>query len=121
MKVNQEKNQPFFTAEVKGLAAAAKTGAIGTPHVMGSGSGRGKAFLLMGFAEGRKPAGGYWEIFARQLAGMHQAPVSDFILGGRFGSAQDNYIGASRQICCTEICGRAYLSSVKRAVREYAL
>ena len=53
MKSNKKENASFFTAEASGLAAIAKTGAIGTPHVLGGGVDKstGRAFLLMGFIE----------------------------------------------------------------------
>lgn len=101
LKRNSEKNAPFFTAEALGLAAIAKTGAIGTPRVFGVGldgaNGARRSFLLMEYLEGKKAVRDYWEVFARQLAAMHQAETGGFVPGGTYGFAQDNYIGAGSQ------------------------
>lgn len=100
LKANRKECMPFFTAEAMGLAAIASTGAIGTPQVlcMGEDCGNmGGAFLLMEFLEGRSRVPDFWEAFAHQLAGMHQAGTGAFVTGGAFGFLQDNYIGAGAQ------------------------
>lgn len=100
MKSNAVKNAAFFTAEAIGLHAIAKTGCIGTPRILCSGTetgGNGYSFLLLEWIEGRRPVSDYWEIFARQLANMHRASAKDFVPNGRYGFIQDNYIGAREQ------------------------
>ena len=51
LKMNKEKNAPFFAAEALGLWAIQETGAIGTPQVFGIGKdsigGQRRSFLLM--------------------------------------------------------------------------
>lgn len=100
MKENRMKSASFFMAEAAGLAAIAETGTIRTPRVLGAGTdedGAGPSFLLMEWIEGKGRAKDYWEVFARQLAAMHRAGTENFTVGGRFGFAGDNYIGASGQ------------------------
>ena len=69
LKMNIEKNAPFFAAEALGLWAIQETGAIGTPHVFGIGKdsigGQRRSFLLMEYMEGKKPVRDSWEIFGR--------------------------------------------------------
>lgn len=101
MKTNTKENQSFFTAESTGLAAIAQTKAIGTPRLLCTGTDEqnsGNAFLLMEFIEHGGQVRDYWEIFAHQLAAMHQADTSGFVAGKTYGFAEDNYIGARRQI-----------------------
>lgn len=101
MKSNARENVSFFTAEAEGLAAIAQTGAICTPHILGVGTDTGRggySFLLMEFIESGHRTADYWEIFAHQLAAMHQAPADELVPGGRYGFAQDNYIGARQQV-----------------------
>lgn len=100
MKTNTIKNAAFFTAEALGLQAIAQTGCIGTPRILGSGTQAGAdrySFLLLEWIEGRRPVSDYWEVFAHQLARMHQAPTGDFVPGGTYGFLQDNFIGAGKQ------------------------
>ncbi len=101
LKMNKEKNAPFFAAEALGLWAIQETGAIGTPQVFGIGKGsiggQRRSFLLMEYMEGKKPVRDSWEIFGRQLAAMHRAKTGRFAPGGTFGFVQDNYIGAGSQ------------------------
>ena len=89
LKMNTEKNAPFFAAEALGLWAIQETGAIGTPHVFGVGKdsigGQRRSFLLMEYMEGKKPVRDSWEIFGRQLAAMHRAKTGRFAPGGRLG------------------------------------
>lgn len=101
MKTNAKDNLPFFRTEAAGLDALRKTGAIGVPQVLGIGTQEGSggySFLLMEFIGAKERRSDYWEVFARQLAGMHQAPTADLVPDGVYGFGQDNYIGASRQV-----------------------
>lgn len=101
MKSNTIDNEPLFTAEAAGINAIAQTGTIHTPHILCSGTERGTSnfsFLLMEFIEGGRQVKNYWEIFARQLAAMHQAAAADFVFGGNYGFVSDNYIGSGKQL-----------------------
>lgn len=101
MKSNTKKNLSFFTAEAAGLEAIARTGAVGTPRLLCSGTDESKggfSFLLMEWIGGGSRLACYWETFAHQLAMMHQAPAEEFVFGGRYGFYQDNYIGAGPQV-----------------------
>lgn len=101
MKSNTLKNAAFFTAEAAGLSAIAQTGAVRTPQVLCSGidvSRGGFSFLLLEYIESLNRAADYWEIFAHELAKMHRADTRVFVSGGRYGFANDNYIGAGEQI-----------------------
>lgn len=100
MKCNAKKNLSFFTAEAAGLSAIAKTGAIGTPRVLCSGTDQedgGCSFLLLEFITGAKAVKNYWETFACELAVMHKAETAGLVPGGSYGFAKDNYIGAGKQ------------------------
>ncbi len=100
MKSNRKENLSFFQTEVSGLNALAQTGAIGTPEILCTGTdeeGAGKSFLMLGFIEPRQRIPDYWAVFARELAAMHQAETADFVSGGKFGFAADNYIGSGTQ------------------------
>ena len=96
MKSNRKFGAEFFAAEAAGIAAIARTGAIGTPGVLGCGADNGRAFLLLEYIESGRKVSGYWEIFGRQLAQIHNADTSEFVTGYGFGG--DNYIGYNRQI-----------------------
>lgn len=99
MKSNRRKSPSFFLREAEGLAAITETGAISTPQVFGCGTGEhGEAFLLLEFVEGRRPRSHYQEILAQQLAQMHQAGTEKLVVGGTYGFAQNNYIGANPQM-----------------------
>ena len=83
MKANAKENAPFFTAEAAGISAIAKTGTIGTPEILCTGTDNGEevgySFLLLGFIESGKKRADYWEVFAQNLAAMHNADTSVFI------------------------------------------
>lgn len=101
MKSNTKDNAPMFIAEATGLNAIAQTGAIGTPRILCSGTDEGKSgcsFLLLEFIRGKGRIADYWETFAHQLADMYRAAAKDFVDGGIYGFACDNYIGARNQI-----------------------
>lgn len=101
MKSNTKENIPLFTAEAAGLAAIARTKAIGTPRILGIGTDEGKggySFLLLEFTSGQNSSRNYWEDFAGQLAAMHRAPTAGLVSGGKYGFGSDNFIGRRRQI-----------------------
>lgn len=104
MKANRKENTSFFAAEAAGLAAIAQTGTIGTPRILCRGTDEdrnGCSFLLLEYVEGRKRIADYWETFAYELAAMHKADTVDFVTGGRFGFASDNFIGSGSRKCGT--------------------
>ncbi len=92
MKSNSVSRLPFFTAEIRGLEAIKKTGAIGTPEVLAVGTDSGVgAFLLLRFIESGPRIAEYWETFGRELAAMHQVKQESY------GFEEDNFIGATPQ------------------------
>lgn len=100
MKSNTKENAPFFAAEAVGLSAIAKTGAIGTPRILGSGTDGdkpGRSFLILEFIRGKDRIPDYWETFAYQLAAMHRAGTAGFTGGEKYGFVCDNYIGEGSQ------------------------
>ncbi|WP_296325634.1 fructosamine kinase family protein [Treponema sp. UBA3813] len=109
MKANAKENAAFFTAEAACLSAIAETGAIGTPHLLCTGTDDGEevgySFLLMNFIESGKKRADYFETFARELATMHKADTKSFLplesaenAGTKqFGFFQNNFIGARPQ------------------------
>lgn len=101
MKTNIREDVSFFTAEAAGLDAIARTGTIGTPHILGCGTDAGRmgnSFLLLEFMDGKKRVSDYWETLGHQLAEMHRAKTADYVHGGKYGFVHDNYIGAGDQI-----------------------
>ncbi len=103
MKANAKQNAAFFTAEAAGLTAIEKTGAIGTPDILCTGTDTGEdvgySFLLLKFIKGGKQQKNYWQTFAQNLAAMHKADTSVYFdNNGKFGFFQDNFIGARPQI-----------------------
>ncbi|MBO6219772.1 MAG: fructosamine kinase family protein [Treponema sp.] len=109
MKANAKENAAFFTAEAACLSAIAETGAIGTPHLLCTGTDDGEevgySFLLMDFIESGKKRADYFETFARELAAMHKAVTESFLSlesaenagTKQFGFFQNNFIGARTQ------------------------
>ena len=114
MKANAKQNAAFFTAEAAGLSAIAKTGTIGTPEILCTGTDDGEdvgySFLLLKYIDGGKKRADYWETLARNLAAMHNADTSGFFdyeveepshshsqPQPQFGFFQDNFIGARPQ------------------------
>ncbi len=101
MKSNTKDNLSFFTAEAAGLAAVARTKAIGTPRILGVGTDAGRggyAFLLLEFISGKSRNRNYWEDFAGRLAAMHRAPTAGLVSDGKYGFDSHNYIGRRRQM-----------------------
>ena len=93
MKSNTACALSNFEAEAAGLDAIKKTGAIGVPAVLALGTDGGRSFLLLEYISGAARVPGYWETFARELAGMHRAEM-----GTKFGFETDNFIGSRKQI-----------------------
>ncbi len=101
MKSNTKENLSFFDAEAEGLAAIARTKAIGTPHILGVGTNNDRAgysFLLLEFISGKSRNRNYWEDFAGKLSDMHRASTAGLVSNGKYGFDSDNYIGRRRQV-----------------------
>ena len=101
MKRNKKENFSFFETEAAGIHAISKTGAIGTPHILGYGTDDeqgGCSFLLLEFIYGGKRTAKYWETLGYQLADMHKADTANYVSAGKYGFFCDNYIGARSQI-----------------------
>lgn len=101
IKTYNRRDASFFEAEVTGLEAIARTGAIGTPRIFGCGINAdktGESFLLLEFLHGGKRIPDYWETLGHQLADMHRAETGDYVSGGKYGFFCDNYIGEGTQI-----------------------
>lgn len=101
MKKNRRENLSFFTAEAAGLYAIAKTGAIGTPRILCSGTEEergGSSFLLLEYVAGKSRVSHYWETLGHQLAHMHRSSSDGFVTDGKYGFTSDNYIGRTRQV-----------------------
>lgn len=101
MKANAKENADFFTAEAAGLSAIEKTGTIGTPQVLCSGTDDGEevgySFLLLRYVKSAKARNDYFEVLGRSLAAMHNADTSPFLPEKKFGFFQDNFIGKRKQ------------------------
>lgn len=101
MKSNTKENLSFFNAEAAGLAAIARTKAIGTPNILGVGNDNdrgGYSFLLLEFISGKSRIRNYWKDFARQLSDMHRASTAGLVSNGKYGFDSDNFIGRRRQV-----------------------
>lgn len=101
MKTNGGKDASFFAAEAAGLCAIARTGAVGTPRILGFGAdagSMGRSFLLLEFVSAKRKVSDYWETLGRELAAVHRADTKDMAPDGKFGFDNDNYIGMRQQI-----------------------
>lgn len=95
MKANSVSSLANFKAEAAGLEEIRNTGAIRVPDVLGTGTDNGFSFLLLSYIRGGRKVKDYWETFAAELAAMHRAGAA---VSGEYGFAQDNWIGARKQI-----------------------
>lgn len=100
MKSNAIGNLTYFTAEMQGLFAIAQTGAIQTPRILACGTDKERncSFLLLEQIHAGRRIGNYWETLGHQLAELHKSSTKDFVLDGKYGFLEDNYIGAGEQI-----------------------
>ena len=105
MKANAKENANFFTSEALALSAIESTKTIRTPKILCTGTDAGEqvgySFLFLEFIESKPKVKNYWELFAQELAAMHQAPTEKFISEKKFGFLQNNFIGARKQINIT--------------------
>ncbi len=81
----------MFTAESKGLELLKESQQINIPEVLHTGKSEKYSFLLLEFIPEGHKSQGFWEIFGRQLAGLHRISHSSF------GLDHDNYIGSIPQ------------------------
>ena len=81
VKENTVDNYGFFEAEEYGLRLIEKTRVIRTPKLLGKGIDRekGASFLMMEMAEPAPQRKDFWEVFGRELAGMHLADTSSLL------------------------------------------
>jgi len=77
----------MFACEYHALEKIYHTHTIRVPRPIAYHHSNGRAFLLMEFLQRGKPAPGFWDIFAEQLAGLHRISHS------QYGFDEDNYIG----------------------------
>ncbi|MBO7708834.1 MAG: fructosamine kinase family protein [Lachnospiraceae bacterium] len=97
LKENTRSNCGSFEAEKRGLAAIKQTDTVRVPEVIGAGVAGDSSYLMMEYLRAAAPKRDYWERFGRGLAGMHMAETSNWTPGGRYGFAEDNYIGSGKQ------------------------
>ena len=92
-KTSPGSNIDPFDSEASGLQALASTGTFRIPDVLAIAMLQtGKSVLVLEAIQESRRAPDYFEKFARQLAGLHRAPVGDL-----FGFETDNFIGATPQ------------------------
>lgn len=103
IKANKTENLRFFETENRGLDTLRHTETLSVPETIGLGldKQRNVSFLAMIYIERTHRISSYWEIFGRELAGLHRSETGTYTLQhrkkGRFGFVEDNYIGASPQ------------------------
>ncbi len=92
IKLNSSHKFPgMFDAEKAGLEILIKAGNIDIPIVFDVGEINNKAYLLLEYKAPAKPTENFWQLFGKQLAGLHKNTAS------KFGLANDNYIGSLPQ------------------------
>ncbi len=89
LKLNEVVKYPILLSEVIGLEAITETSTLRVPSVIAHGKTKSHSFLVLEYLE-LQPRGDARKL-GEQLASMHRF-TSD-----RFGLAQDNHIGATRQ------------------------
>ena len=87
MKSNTIGKLSAFVREWIGLAAIADTQTISVPVplAIGTDMDSGFSFLLMEYLPPARENGDYWEVFAKELAGLHRADPGGLVQNGRFG------------------------------------
>lgn len=98
VKALPERELPRLQAEAEGLAALAATGTIAVPavHSCGIDAASGQATLVMDGLALTPPDHGFGARFGEALGALHSTspPQGE----GRFGWANDNFIGATLQV-----------------------
>jgi len=91
IKINDAQRFPeMFSLEKLGLESLAQSKSFIIPEVLGVGTFKTKSYLLLDYIESGKPSVDFDEIFANNLAKMHQTTSA-------FGFQKDNYIGSLPQ------------------------
>lgn len=91
IKINDAQRFPeMFSLEKLGLESLAQSKSFITPEVLNVGTFKTKSYLLLEHIESGKPSVDFDEIFANNLAKMHQTTSA-------FGFQKDNYIGSLPQ------------------------
>ena len=85
LKENTRENADFFRAEMTGISAIRKTGAIRVPVILDTGIVENRSYLMMEYLDSAPRKRDYWERFGRELAAMHRADPSEWTPGGNYG------------------------------------
>lgn len=96
-KTNRESFLDNFKAEADGLTRLAAVEAIETPQPEVVGVAGDQAWLIMKWIDQRPPGKSFFRDFGARLAEMHRCT-----LGTRIGLDRDNFLGAAKQINCSE-------------------
>lgn len=92
LKLNRSAVYPdMFQKEFSGLQALCRTRAISVPRPLITGTYGEHIYLITEFIHKDKPTANFWEIFAQNLAKLHQCTRNTF------GFEEDNYIGTLPQ------------------------
>ena len=92
IKINSLSAFPgMFPAEKAGLEALKNSGSIDVPEVLGLGEWNDTAYLILEYIEEAPQKPHFWEVFARDLAALHQNSAA------QFGFEENNYIGSLPQ------------------------
>ncbi len=83
-----DKYPSMFDAELKGIEILAKTHTVKVPKIFVSGVSEPYSYLLMEYEQPAQHTNDYWELFAKQLARLHE------LKNNLFGLDHDNYIGS---------------------------
>ncbi len=91
-KLNHAQRYPgMFQAEAKGLELLQKSNSFQIPKVKATGEFQNQAYLVLEYIPKGATSSKFWEIFAKEIALLHQT-TQDY-----FGLDHDNYIGSLPQ------------------------
>ncbi|RAW03253.1 fructosamine kinase family protein [Pseudochryseolinea flava] len=88
----QSKCPGMFEAEAKGLALLSAANAFYIPTVLGTAQNETHQIILLSFIDDTNQRDGYWKMFGRKLAQLHQTQSA------HFGLDHNNYIGSLPQV-----------------------
>ncbi len=92
VKINKSSAFPtLFEAEAKGLGHLYQTNTFRIPDDVRWGKVNETIFLMLEFIDSGTPIKGFWSVFGKQLAKLHQTTRP------YFGFEEDNYIGTLKQ------------------------
>lgn len=92
VKLNEAFRFPgMFAAEAKGLRLLRETATFKIPTVISQGEIESHTYLLMEYVSSGQPTSNFWQVFAENLATLHQTTQKEF------GLNHDNYIGSLPQ------------------------